>query len=266
MASEQLIVVTGCSSGIGAASAALLRESGNTIVGIDINDPLEDSVDEFIHMDQSDSKSIDDAVAKLPENIYGVVNSAGVPPAERFPPAHVLKVNFYGLREFTMKLLPKIASGGAIANLSSAAGMGWPTNIELLREALAITDLDDVDKFAERHEIHTEGMDNLASYPLSKQLLIVWTATAHSFSKDTGVRMNALAPSAVVTPILDDFLAAFGEVAVQRIAAIGKISADEIATFVALLLDPAYELMNGTTIPTERGVVNLGSMARMELI
>jgi NAD(P)-dependent dehydrogenase (short-subunit alcohol dehydrogenase family) len=143
--------------------------------------------------------------------------------------------------------------------------MGWPTNIELLKEALAVTNLNDVDDFAERHEIHTEGMDNLASYSLSKQLLIVWTATAHSFWKDTGVRMNALAPSAVVTPILDDFLTAFGEVAAQRMAAIGDISAEEIAVFVKLLLDPAYELLNGTTIPTERGAVNLGSMARIEL-
>jgi NAD(P)-dependent dehydrogenase (short-subunit alcohol dehydrogenase family) len=259
------IIVTGCSSGIGAASAALLKQGGDTIVGVDINDPATGSVDHFVYMDQSDSGSIEKAIAKLPVDIYGVVNSAGVPPAERFPPAHLLKVNFYGLREFTMKLLPKIARGGAIVNLSSAAGMGWPTNTEFLKEALAVTNLNDVDEFTERHEIHTEGMDNLASYPLSKQLLIVWTATAHTFWKDTGVRMNALAPSAVVTPILDDFLAAFGEVAAQRIVAIGEISAEEIAVFVELLLDPAYELLNGTTIPTERGAVNLGSMARMDL-
>ena len=265
MASIRTIVVTGCSSGIGAASATLLRQGGDTIVGVDISDPPPGSVDQFVHMDQAASGSIEKAIEILPRDIYGVVNSAGVPPAERFPPAYVLKVNFYGLREFTTKLLPKIARGGAIVNLSSAAGMGWPTNIELLKEALAVTNLNDVDEFAERYEIHTEGMDNLASYSLSKQLLIVWTATAHSFWKDTGVRMNALAPSAVVTPILDDFLAAFGEAAAQRMAAIGKISAEEIAVFVKLLLDPAYELLNGTTIPTERGAVNLGSMARIEL-
>lgn len=265
MASNRTIVVTGCSSGIGAASAALLRQGGNTIIGVDLNDPAKESVDQFVQMDQSDSGSIEKAIAKLPDDIHGVVNSAGVPPAERFPPAHVLKVNFYGLREFTTKLLPKIARGGAIVNLSSAAGMGWLTNIELLKEALAITNLNDVDAYVERHEIHTEGMDNLASYALSKQLLIVWTATAHTFWKDTGVRMNALAPSAVVTPILDDFLAAFGEAAVQRMAAIGDISAEEIAAFVKLLLDPAYELMNGTTIPTERGAVNLGIMARIDI-
>lgn len=265
MASKRTIVVTGCSSGIGAAATALLKQDGDTIIGVDINEPATGTVDEFIDMDQGDSKSIEDAVAKLPGGIYGVVNSAGVPPAERFPPAHLLRVNFYGLREFTMKLLPKIATGGAIVNLSSAAGMAWPTNIELLKEVLAISDLKDVDAFAERHDIHTNGMDNLASYPLSKQLLIVWTATAHTFWKDTGVRMNALAPSAIVTPILDDFLAAFGEVAAKRMEAIGRISAGEVAAFVQLLLDPAYELLNGSTIPTEKGAVNLGIMNRFEL-
>lgn len=266
MASERTIVVTGCSSGIGAASVEILKQGKDRIIGVDINEPTTGSVDEFVHMDQSDSKSIEAAVEKLPGNFYGLVNSAGVPPAERFPPAQVLKVNFYGLREFTMKSLPKVTRGGAIVNLSSAAGMAWPTNIELLKKALAITDLDDVDAFAEKHKIHTEGMDNLASYPLSKQLLIVWTATAHSFWKDTGVRMNALAPSAVVTPILDDFLAAFGEVAAKRMEAIGRITAEEIAVFVQLLLDPSYELLNGSTIPTEKGAVNLGTMARMELV
>jgi NAD(P)-dependent dehydrogenase (short-subunit alcohol dehydrogenase family) len=190
MVSKKTIVVTGCSSGIGAASAALLKQDGDTIIGVDLNDPATGAVDQFVQMDQGDSKSIEEAVAKIPGDIDGLVNSAGVPPAERFPPAYLLKVNFYGLREFTVKVLPKIATGGAIVNLSSAAGMGWPTNAELLKEALAITDPNDVNEFAERHEIHTEGMDNLASYALSKQLLIVWTATAHSFWKDTGVRMN----------------------------------------------------------------------------
>jgi hypothetical protein len=48
-------------------------------------------------------------------------------------------------------------------------------------------------------------------------------------------------------------------------AAIGEISAEDIAAFVKLLLDPTYELMNGTTIPIERGAVNLGGMARLGL-
>jgi NAD(P)-dependent dehydrogenase (short-subunit alcohol dehydrogenase family) len=70
MASKRTIIVTGCSSGIGAASAALLKQGGDTIVGVDINDPATGSVDHFVYMDQSDSGSIEKAIAKLPVDIY----------------------------------------------------------------------------------------------------------------------------------------------------------------------------------------------------
>ena len=266
MASGRTIVITGSTSGIGAATASLLRDGGDTVIGVDINEPGEGTVDQFVYMDQNDTASIDSAITKLSDGIYGVVNSAGVPPAERVPPAHVLRVNFYGLRNFTQKMLSKIVRGGAIVNLSSGAGMGWPQNIDLLKEALAITDMQEVDSLAERHQIHTNGMDNLASYPLSKQLLIVWTATAYSFWQETGVRMNAVAPGAVATPILDDFLTSFGKEAAARIAAIGTSNAEDVALFVRFLLDPAYELLNGATIPTERGAITMGGLARTGLI
>ncbi|MCK5325472.1 MAG: hypothetical protein KAJ57_05670 [Woeseiaceae bacterium] len=77
----------------------------------------------------------------------------------------MLKTNFYGLREFTRKLLPKMSAGAAIVNLSSGAGMGWRQNIPLLQEALAINDIKEVDAFVAQHQIHNDGIDNQAAYP-----------------------------------------------------------------------------------------------------
>jgi NAD(P)-dependent dehydrogenase (short-subunit alcohol dehydrogenase family) len=266
MSKPRTIVVSGAASGIGAATARLLRERGETVIGVDIKEPAAGSVDHFVAMDQSESQSIDAAVDKLPEGIDGLVNSAGVPPSPTFPPATVLKVNFYGLREFTGKLLGKISHGGAIVNLSSGAGMGWPQNIPLLRKALAVDDIHSVDDFVTRHEIHNDGIDNQAAYPLSKQLLIVWTATAYPIWKETGVRMNAIAPGAVTTPILDDFLTAFGEESARRMQAIGAASAEDIARIAILLLDPAYEWINGMTVPAERGAITYGGISKMGLV
>jgi NAD(P)-dependent dehydrogenase (short-subunit alcohol dehydrogenase family) len=177
----------------------------------------------------------------------------------------VLKTNFYGLRAFTRKVLGKISQGGAIVNMSSGAGMGWPQNIPLLREALAIDDMDAIDEFVTRHQIHNDGIGNQAAYPLSKQLLIVWTATAYPIWKETGVRMNAVAPGAVATPILDDFLEAFGEESADRMRAIGAASAEDIAKIARLLLDPGYEWINGTTIPAERGAITYGGISKLGL-
>ena len=240
MTNSRVIAVTGAASGIGAAAARLLKEDGDTVIGIDIMEPVAGSVDQFVSMDQSDPASIDAAVSRLPDGLDGLMNIAGVAPGPKFPPAMVLKTNFYGLRTFTRKLLGKISRGGAIVNMSSGAGMGWPQNIPLLREALAIEDMDAIDEFVTRHQIHNDGIVNQAAYPLSKQLLIVWTATAYPNWKETGVRMNAVAPGAVSTPILDDFLKAFGEESADRMLAIGASSAEDIAKIARLLLDPSY--------------------------
>ena len=81
----------------------------------------------------------------------------------------------------------------------------------------------------------------------------------------TGVRTNAIAPGAVATPILDDFLKAFGEESANRMQAIGLCDASEIAKIAVLLLDPAHEWINGTTIPTERGAITYGAISKMGL-
>ncbi len=265
MANSRTIAVTGAASGIGAAAARLLKEDGETVIGVDINEPAAGIVDHFVSMDQSDPVSIDAAVSMLPDGLDGLLNVAGVPPSPKFPPATVLKTNFYGLREFTWKLLRKISKGGAIVNLSSGAGMGWPHNIPLLRKALAIDDMDAIEEFVARHQIHNEGIDNQAAYPLSKQLLIVWTATAYPIWKETGVRMNAVAPGAVTTPILHDFLKAFGEESANRMRAIGASTPDDIARIARVLLDPTYEWINGATIPAERGAITYGGMSKLGL-
>lgn len=265
MANRRVIVVTGAASGIGAATAQLLSEAGDTVIGVDINEPATGNVDQFVLMDQGDSASIDAAISASPDKIDGLINSAGVPPGPNHSPATVLKINFYGLREFTQKLLTKMSRGSAIVNLTSGAGMGWAQNIPLLQEALAIDKIADVDDFAARHELHNSGIENRAAYPLSKQLLIVWTAGAYPIWKETGVRMNAVAPGAVATPILDDFLTAFGAESAKRMQAIGASSAMDIAKIAALLLDPAYEWINGATIPAERGAIIYGGMLKAGL-
>lgn len=266
MATARTIVVTGAASGIGAASAALLRADGDLVIGIDIKEPPAGSVDRFVSMNQADAVSIAAAVAQIPDRVHGLINSAGVPPGAEYPPDLVLKTNFYGLREFTTKLLSKISRGGAIVNLSSGTGMGWRENLPLLKQALEINDLSQVAGFVTRHKIHNDGVTNLSAYPLSKQLLIVWTAAAYPLWQQTGVRMNAIAPGAVDTPILDAFLSAFGEESAERIRAIGTATGDDIAKVARLLLDPDFAWINGATIPAERGAITYGGLSKLGLV
>ena len=249
------VIVTGAASGIGAAAAKQLRDSGSKVVGLDFNEPDGSLVDDFVQFDQYQYDSIDAAVAQLPGDCDALLNIAGVAPSASNTPERVMMINFYGLRHFTEQVLDKLARGAAIANLASAAGLGWGQNVPLLKRALTLRDPDDVRAFCAAEGLHNSGMGNDAAYPVSKQLVIVWTAQAFPLWQERGIRMNSVAPSAVNTPILADFLESFGADATERVNAIGTASPEEIARIAVMLIDPGLTCINGTTVPAERGAV-----------
>jgi len=55
MTNSRVIAVTGAASGIGAAAARLLKEDGETVIGVDITEPAAGSVDQFVSMDGAGS-------------------------------------------------------------------------------------------------------------------------------------------------------------------------------------------------------------------
>ena len=68
-------------------------------------------------------------------------NCAGVP----HPPASALDtvmINFVGLRHLTDTLIPRLKAGGAIASIASTAGMAWKSNLDLVRDFLALETFD----------------------------------------------------------------------------------------------------------------------------
>ena len=76
------IVVTGAASGIGAASAKLLREKGAYVIGVDRNDASA-YCDEYVKVDLANEESIQAAAAQIGGHIDGICNIAGVPPSQR---------------------------------------------------------------------------------------------------------------------------------------------------------------------------------------
>ena len=84
----QTFVVTGAASGIGAATAALLRDAGAEVIGVDRNTPAE-FPGAFVQADLSTA------------------------------------VNVFGVRDLTRALLPKLILGGMVVNLASNVASGW---------------------------------------------------------------------------------------------------------------------------------------------
>ena len=164
----------------------------------------------FAMLDQGDAASVDAAVQALDGGFDGLCNVAGVPPGDRFTPAQILKINFYGLRRLTLGVEPSLNDGAAVVNVASAAGMGWMSNLERNRTFLAIEDFDAVDAAVTEHGIHNEGLVSQAAYPFSKELVITWTMKHSGDGLARGIRVNAVSPGATRTPILQDFVDNFG--------------------------------------------------------
>ena len=149
MLQGKTILVTGASSGIGAATAAMATAYGANVLSVDINAPAQ-PVGSFFQADLSDKASIDKLIAQLPSGIDGLANIAGLPPTK--PAPAVVKVNLVGLKYLTTQLLPKFAQGASIVNLASLAGMGWADSKDAIQASEAL-DFDGVQAFCDKHSI-----------------------------------------------------------------------------------------------------------------
>jgi len=240
------IIVTGAASGIGEETAAELMRQGATIVGVDRN-PMADSFETYV-ADLSDPEAIDGLVDSLPAGADGLCNIAGVAPTERA--SLVLEVNTLGLIRLTDRLVPRLADGASIVNLASMAGNGWRDNIDQVAELLAL-DWREVDGFVERHELSAGPR----SYFLSKEAVVVWTMRNRWTWRDRGIRVNAVSPGPVDTPILPDFLETLGDRAQESVRNMDRFGVpSDIAPIVAFLLSDAAGWFRGANLGVDGGM------------
>jgi len=124
-------IVTGASSGIGAAIARSLREAGARVaVGARRTDRLEGDV--ALELDVTDPASCERFVGEAVEALGGIdilVNGAGLGlgrdpfwDSTEEDEETVLETNIHGLMRMTRLCLPHIRDGGHIVNLGSIAG------------------------------------------------------------------------------------------------------------------------------------------------
>ena len=242
------IVVTGATSGIGKESTRLLRKRGATVIGLDRNRPSNGLVDEFIAVDLMDVEAINQAVEQVHGEINGLCNIAGVPPTA--PVNTVVTVNFVALRYLTERMLDKLADGASIVNMASLAGVGWPDSIEQVKRFISEADFDNVDSLC--NEL---GIDADRSYFFAKELLRVWTMQNWDSWRQRGIRVNAISPGPVETPILADFLETLGERAEEDMGVMGRAgTAEEIAPVVAFLCSDDSAWINGANIAADGGM------------
>ena len=245
---DKRIVVTGSSSGIGWQTAKLLTEQGAEVLGVDVTKNF-DHVEEFYRADLSDKRTIEALVDVLPDGIDGLVNNAGLPPTR--PAEKLLAVNLVGLKHLTHLLIPKLNDSASIVNVASLAGIGWPDAVEAIKAADDL-DFDNLAAFIDRWKVSSDGG---RSYFFSKEALIVWTMRNRWTWRDRGIRMNAVSPGPVDTPIIGDFLKTLGARAEEDRRVMDRPGTPEdIAPVIAFLLSDMTHWIRGTNIPADGGM------------
>jgi len=246
--SGKTVVVTGAASGIGAETARELVARGARVIGVDLREAPDSGVSRWVNADLGDPEAVRAAAASIGGGIDGLANIAGLPPTRGR--LSVLRVNFLGLRAFTEAMLPNLAAGAAIVNLASLAGIGWPTAVPAVRDLIALRNFEAVDTLCDRH-----GVDDARSYFLSKEALIAWTLQSRWTWRESGIRMNAVSPGPVETPILPDFLRTLGARAEEDMRVMDRPGRPaDIAPVVAFMLSPESAWIRGTNIPCDGGM------------
>lgn len=244
------IVVTGSSSGIGAQVAETCARMGAEVIGVDRN-VGGSAVARFVQGDISTAAGVAAIVAQLPGRLDALCNVAGLSGAPGAVPT--VTVNFYGLRALSEALAQRIRPGGAVVSVASIAGYGWRANLERAKAMTGAPGFPDVAALIGQHEVPDSH-----GYPLSKELLRLWTEQAahQPLFKANGVRVVAVSPGPVETPILKEFRQVLGDQRVDGdIAPVGRAGVPaDIAPVVAFLCSDGARWINGTNIAVDGGL------------
>lgn len=256
---RQHIVITGVASGIGKATASLLRSKGYDIIGVD-RAALDDFDGTFIHGDLSDQGGIENIAKRIsevaPDGIHGLANIAGVPGTA--PLEVVLNINVFGVRDLIHALKPVLTAGSAIVNLASAVAYQWRNNRAKLANFVLTSDR----RVALESALVDENIIN-GSYLFSKECIRFLTEYFATEFVEDKIRVNSVSPGPVETPILEDFKNDHGRDKVNSAAqALGRFGAPaDIAESIAFLFSPAARWVNGTDLQVDGGLTALRETA-----
>jgi NAD(P)-dependent dehydrogenase (short-subunit alcohol dehydrogenase family) len=253
------VIVTGCFSGMGHATAELLLDLGAEVHGLDYKEatlPLAS----FTNVDLRDPGSIERGVAAIGGKVDALFNCAGLP--NTFPAMDVMKVNFLGLRHLTELVVETMGEGGAIVSISSNGGLGWNRNVPKNMEIIAAKGFQGGLDWCERNADTVGG-----GYAFSKENVIVWTQFMGAQLIKRGIRINCTLPGPTQTPMMGEFHQASGkEMVDSMMGPLGRYSTPrEQAGPLILLNSELAGVVNGVVLPVDGGFMGGLSTGQVDL-
>ena len=244
----RVIAVTGSASGIGAAVRARLETAGERVIGVDRRDA---EVIADLGRREGRAAAVAGVEAACGRRLDGLVACAGVGPQAE-PASAIVSVNYFGAQALLAALRPSLAAGdrpAAVAvssNSSTLPGADGP-----LAAACLAGDEDEARRLALADGGHP-------AYAGSKLALARWvrrTAPGAEWA-GAGVRLNVVAPGAVLTPLLREGLdhPVYGPAIRGFPIPTGTFGAPaEVAAAIAFLLGPDAAFCCGSVLFVDGG-------------
>ncbi|MFM7223974.1 MAG: SDR family oxidoreductase [Actinomycetota bacterium] len=237
-------MVTGSAGGIGAATCARLRAKGHRVIGVDLRD-----ADVTADLSTPDGRAaMVEAVGAACDGVLdGLVAGAGIMGED----ARVAAINFFGAVATLEGLRPFLAAGTdpsavAISSNSTSTTPGLPG--ALVAKILAGDEPAALAAVAEAPGVF--------AYPASKLALARWVRR-HAVTAEwigAGIRLNAIAPGVIRTPMTEDdlgFIFSIPDVFPVPIGRPGK--PEEIAALLDFLLSPEAGFFCGSLVFADGG-------------
>jgi NAD(P)-dependent dehydrogenase (short-subunit alcohol dehydrogenase family) len=227
--------VTGAGSGIGLATAKLLKERGATVYGLDLNEGGMAGTATWIQCDVGDDASVAAAFSKI-SVLDIMVNNAAISAVGDVTAnasedwLKVLNVNVLGIVRTSKSAIPLLEKSkhAAIVNTCSVAA--------------------------------TAGIPKRALYSASKGAVLSLTQAMANDHLAQKIRVNCVNPGTADTPWVQRLLAQAADPAAERAALEARqpmgrlVSAEEVASAICYLASPLQGSTTGTALTVDGGM------------